>query len=72
MAAEGTKSDLPRMTCPHCYLSTRADMPKCLYCGTRLHDNPAQDKARRLKAHESTTPHAHAPRTARTTLSRWR
>ena len=56
-ATQKTNPELPRMVCPHCYLSTRADMPRCLYCGTVLHGptKPVRKSALDSRAHTEVT-----------------
>jgi hypothetical protein len=70
MSAHKTQ-ELPRMVCPHCYLSTRADMPKCLYCGTPLHQAKKPAAPTRRQGTEA-LPHSEMSHRARATLSRWR
>lgn len=46
---------IPRMYCPHCHLSTRADMPRCLYCGYKIFEHlmpkPAKPKGDKNARH---------------------
>lgn len=71
MSANNKNQDLPRVVCTHCYLSTRADMPKCLYCGTPLHRHPAGSSSTRRPPAEA-PPQTEMAHRARATLSRWR
>jgi hypothetical protein len=72
MSAGRSNKELPTIVCTHCYLVTRADMPRCLYCGTVLH-HPAMPHAhRRGVAKEGHGLPGPAPRKARAGLSPWR
>lgn len=71
MSAHKTNPELPRTVCQHCFLSTRADMPKCLYCGTPLHAHK-RTVANARKPHGEPLAHGEMSHRARATLSRWR